>query len=40
MSYTIKGENLPIEVGKMLAEAFHQKGKDNVLKESFGITFK
>ena len=40
MKYTKVGEALPMEVGKMLAEAFVSKGKSGVLKESFGITFK
>lgn len=38
--YTKIGNNLPNEVGKMLAEAFKENGKANILKESFGITFK
>ena len=38
--YTRIGSNLPNEVGQMLAEAFKENGKSNILKESFGITFK
>jgi hypothetical protein len=40
MKYTRVGDALPIEIGKMLAEAFVAKGKAGVLKESFGITLK
>jgi hypothetical protein len=38
--YTRIGNNLPHELGQMLAEAFVAKGKGHVLKENFGITFK
>ena len=40
MKYTKIGNALCSDVGKMLAEAFVSKGKESVLKEGFGITFK
>lgn len=38
--YTRIGDNLTVELGQLLAEAFGAKGKKSVLRESFGITFK
>ena len=40
MKYTKIGNNLTEAIGESLAEAFVEKGKGEVLKESFGITFK
>ncbi len=34
------GADLPIEVGKVIAEAFHKKGMDEVLQEKFNINMK
>ena len=38
--YTRIGDNLSRDMGILLAEAFGAKGKQNVLKENFGITYK
>lgn len=39
-SFTRHGDELCVESGKILCEAFRDKGQERVLKESFGITFK
>jgi len=39
-NYSTYGNDLTEKAGLMLAEAFHDKGQDRVLKEKFGITFK